>query len=494
MGNPNKLLTLLSRESEALLSDTIPIAGINRMFIAGESSLDSGGEAADDGEAVRTWRDIIGGSASMTWSVGSQNPTLDRVAERLNRRSSLLFDGAGDVLISSQLSTTWQHTYDGTGGTLWLVVDDRDVGSLGVLCATGNFALGTVRGIFFARFGTDLVLRLGNGSGTLMVNQVIEDVAKGPAIYKLTMGATSVQIHRNGREILDVAYVGTPQSGAPFSNMAIGASDQFNTNPLLGGIAFFADATSVVTSTDVEEALSAHYDIPIAFEGSDLPSTQQFVVEGQSNAEAYAGVGGGGEVDDVLDTPFCVAWDANDGAWRNGWSDGFCGTTNGIGQWMAKLASIRAGSGRRTAVVGLASGGKALSYFQKGQPHYTTLQAKIAASGIDAANCTWFLFQGEADGGISESARRTALETWRSDRRSDFGTGIRFVIFQIATNACSQDMTGVRAANVAFAAAHADVTLVNLDDIYGDPIFHDGCHMTDNGYSVVGVRAEAAAA
>lgn len=167
-----------------------------------------------------------------------------------------------------------------------------------------------------------------------------------------------------------------------------------------------------------------------------------------------------------------------------------------IGLWAAHLGrQLLDQSGGEIVIINRAVGGKPIAYFMPGQGNYELMRDHVLASG--ARPKAFVIAQGENDGANGEATSTDVyfarLCEWRAALLADFPTLTRFVIVETSSATCGGDSSEVRDAQQRFADAHADVVLVDVDDMTGDPLYHTGCHYTyDPGYTTWADRIEEA--
>lgn len=118
--------------------------------------------------------------------------------------------------------------------------------------------------------------------------------------------------------------------------------------------------------------------------------------------------------------------------------------------------------------------------------NYKLARDTWTASGVEPTVLAWA--QGEADGGASKDQHFSALSTLVDAWWEDYPKLERVLLIKTAEGACGADVTGVRAAEMAQAAADARVVLIDLDDLTKEPAYHNGCHYTLAGYEQLADR------
>lgn len=159
-------------------------------------------------------------------------------------------------------------------------------------------------------------------------------------------------------------------------------------------------------------------------------------------------------------------------------------TGHTIGLWAAHLGRhIIAATGERLAVINRGDGGKSLDHFLPGGANYALMRDHVLASGVRPRALV--MSQGESDGSdlaaTSADAYYAGLCEWHAAIAIDYPDAI-VVIVGTSSDTCGGDSSQVRAAQSRFAATHAGVTLLDVDDMTGDADLHTGCHYTYAGY------------
>ena len=207
---------------------------------------------------------------------------------------------------------------------------------------------------------------------------------------------------------------------------------------------------------------------------------------GQSNSLADVGLyASGPDNSDVTEAQLerCSAFSNAGNYWDRVTSPDLGGPDgNRVGQWFAKMASLA--SPAAVCCVSNGANGQPIAYFLDGHAsgNYAATVAKVAASGAAIDAVIWW--QGEADSATSEATYLASLETLYADYGTEFGDPPWFVIRGAAAFS-----TAVDNALDSFAAAHSDVTAIDISDLTG----HDGTHYAyTDGYEEVGIRVHAA--
>jgi len=152
-----------------------------------------------------------------------------------------------------------------------------------------------------------------------------------------------------------------------------------------------------------------------------------------------------------------------------------------IGLWAAHLGrQLLDDAGGELVIINRAVGGRSISYFLPGKGNYELMRDHVQAAGLEPKAYVWS--QGENDGASGEATSSdeylARLCELHGAVLGDYPTIGRFVVVGTSSATCGGDSSEVRDAQQRFADAHADVVLVDVDDMTGDPLYHTGCHYT----------------
>jgi hypothetical protein len=159
-------------------------------------------------------------------------------------------------------------------------------------------------------------------------------------------------------------------------------------------------------------------------------------------------------------------------------------TGHTIGLWAAHLGRhIIDATGEPLAVINRGDGGKAIDFFLPSGANYALMRDHVLASGVRPR--AFVISQGESDGSAlaatSADAYYARLCEWHAAIAIDYPDAI-VIIVGTSSDTCGGDSSQVRSAQSRFAATHAGVTLLDVDDMTGDADLHTGCHYTYAGY------------
>lgn len=191
----------------------------------------------EDGNfTTATGIDLINGDGALDGTyrqpIGSLQPTQSTLGTQ--SRIAASFDNVDDSMNHSTLASSWTFLHNGTGMTVYIVVDEFTQDASGMLFATCRGNAGDI-GVALARTGTNLTIRVCNGSGTFLYSDIPTSIAAAPAIYTFRYEESvtpEVDVRRNGTSISSGAGTGSPSASAPQGTMFIGNA------PAGGGVIF----------------------------------------------------------------------------------------------------------------------------------------------------------------------------------------------------------------------------------------------------------------
>ena len=145
---------------------------------------------------------------------GTMTPTGDSpTVSTLNGQASIFYDGDDDGLTHSTAKADWSFLHDGTGGTLAIHVKDGD-GTRGFYFDTCR-AVDTRIGLQLYDNGSSIIVQVGNGSGTWLVDRNVGDGGDGwqhTQVFRLETGHAANEY--------DWWVDGVSQSAGPFNGLA----------------------------------------------------------------------------------------------------------------------------------------------------------------------------------------------------------------------------------------------------------------------------------
>ncbi|MEQ9320041.1 MAG: hypothetical protein RIF41_12835, partial [Polyangiaceae bacterium] len=196
--------------------------------------------AAADTDDVAIWRDLSPRGDVFLETNGADQPTYATNVASLDGHAEVGFDDVTALmkLTSSTSDSAYRCLHDGSGSTVFCVF--RPTGD-GVLFATHNY-VATDTGFAVDYISSDVICRVGNGSGTWLINMQTttdEFPASQANLLTVQVGAeldTNAEMRSNGTPTVGTDFTGSPSTGAATTALTVGNRSTGNVT-FGGGIA-----------------------------------------------------------------------------------------------------------------------------------------------------------------------------------------------------------------------------------------------------------------
>lgn len=223
--------------------------------------------AVADADPVGGWQDQSGNARHMIQTTAGNRPALKLAIK--NGKPVVRFDGVNDWMLSNAAASAWKHLHDGTGSTVFIVLNqtaDADVSVLitGAWSSTNRGYLlyrdpASDRPALYIDNGTSNILSLNGSANSWIHNQwkILE------SSYEDHPSVTDAFIHVNGSSVGSADDTGSPSTSDPHTTLHLATRNTvLGTALLTGDVAEIVIYPSVLTTaqrTQVRDYLNSEY-------------------------------------------------------------------------------------------------------------------------------------------------------------------------------------------------------------------------------------------